>query len=205
MRKARNVPEKYPRTIGVGQVSWHTPIFSALDSAWRLQRYHLLQHYWLPAVRAFYTPGRHMTTNIADSLRLFDHGFRFVSLIQGESVHVATKNERIASVRWVNYRLTEDDKEKLQAEVLEMSAVIDDFADLVFHGYRLSVSYDDYSKAMQASLVCGAADNPDNGLGLSARHPDLDSALRSLLYKANLLGYGKWHEFASPSPVDSWS
>jgi len=201
----RNVPKKVSRIAGVAWVTWRLPLPPTLKHAPQLDVYRLVVTYWLPGLRAFYQPDRHMQTNIAESLRWFWHADRYARLVQGELVEMATKDSRIASVRWVNYRLTENDKAALESEVLQMNVVLGDFAEMVYSGYRLSVSYDEYSKAMQASLVCGAVDNPDNGFGISARHPDLDTALRSLLYKSSKLGFRRWHEYADSPAPESWS
>lgn len=115
------------------------------------------------------------------------------------------KREQVQISKWVNYRLNEDDKANLAAEPLTMEQVIQEFATRVFAGYRLSVAYDEYSSAMQASLVCVDKDSPDAGIGISSRHPDLDWALRSLLYKLQVVGDGKWGEFVDLPRGDSWS
>lgn len=116
-----------------------------------------------------------------------------------------SKKDQVQITRWVNYRLSDDDKELLRREPLTMDQVMQEFATRVYGGYRLSVAYDDYSSAMQVSLVCVDKDSPDGGIGVSARHPDLDWALRSLLYKLMVVGDGKWSEFTDGPRGDSWS
>lgn len=116
------------------------------------------------------------------------------------------KKRSIASVRWVNIRLTDNDKELLRDREVNVPEVLARISDLMLAGYRLSVSFDDYSQAMQASLVCADDASPDYGCGMSARHPDLDLALLSLLYKATVLVKpGHWHERLDKPRFDSWS
>lgn len=118
---------------------------------------------------------------------------------------VAKNKERVQIVGWVNYRLTDEDKERLQEEPLSIELVVNEYMAYAYRGYRLSVSFDDYSKAMQASLVCVNPDEADCGYGISSRHPDLDTALRSLLYKTYVIGDGNWSTYSSPPAPDNWS
>jgi len=193
------------RVEGKPRVSWCLPFpLPPVQSASRVCM-HLAAYYLAPALRAYYTPNRHYHTNVLEAVRLFAHAEQFAMRLQ-ETWGMAKKNgDRVQITAWVNYRLSEDDKAMLQAEPLDMGKVIAEFASMAYAGYRLSVSYDAYSQAMQASLVCVAEDSPDSGLGLSARHPDLDWALRSLLYKAQVVGTGNWAEFVTSPKGDSWS
>lgn len=106
---------------------------------------------------------------------------------------------------WVNVRLSDDDKEALAAlaENIDMMTLADWVASLAYQGYSFSLSWDEWSEAQQVSLVCKAPDDPNYGLGLSARHPDFDVALMTLRYKHEAICRAKWSE-NSPTPSNSW-
>lgn len=200
----RVLQSQFPRVEGKTVVSWFSPspplIFREAEQERRL----LVERFYRPALRAFYAPHRHLVTNRTDAIRIFGHSTYFVERVQEDWLGMA-KKDQIAITKWVNYRLSEDDKALLSAEPLSMEQVIQEFATRVYAGYRLSVAHDEYSRSMQASLVCVDRDSPDAGIGISSRHPDLDWALRSLLYKLMVIGDGKWSEFTDAPQADSWS
>lgn len=205
--KKLSPPAMYRSRIeGKSRVTWCLPFpLPPTQTASRMVM-HLAVYYFHPALRAYYTPNRHYTTNVLEAIRLFDHAEQFVSRLQEEwGVSKKENGNRVQITAWVNYRLSEDDKSLLSAEPLAMEKVIAEFATMAYAGYRLSVSYDSYSQAMQASLVCVNEESADSGLGLSARHPDLDWALRSLLYKAQVIGTGNWADFTTSPKGESWS
>jgi hypothetical protein len=103
--------------------------------------------------------------------------------------------------RWINVRLEDEHKAALQALADEVSfeELMDWIASMAYQGYSFSCAWDDYSDAQQVSLVCKAADDPNFGCGLSARHPDFDLAVLTLRYKhLDMLG-GVWNN-APPTP-----
>jgi hypothetical protein len=108
---------------------------------------------------------------------------------------------------WVNVRLEEEHKAEIAhlAQNTNPDGLIDWLAAMAFDGYSFSASWDDYSDALQVSLVCKDADDPNYGLGLSSRHPDFDMAVLSLQYKHEQILDGNWTE-APPTPRGSaWS
>jgi len=205
MVKRLLVPAKQARVIGTARAGWFWPFPPPASYSWSEHARSLATHYMWPAIFAFYTPDRHQVTNVRESVRLFYHFENAVRHYQEEFLGMAKQNERIAVNRWLNLRLSDEDKAQIQDEPLAIENVVTEFMSLVYLGYRLSVSYDEYSKAMQASLVCVDKDNPDAGHGVSARHPDLDWCLRSLLYKVQLVGVGHWADSADSPGADAWS
>lgn len=193
------------RSAVVRRASWHTPSPTISYSPESSELIFWKRHYAYPAINSFYTPFRHARTNLGDSLRLWAHAERHMDKYLRERFQVAKDDKKVQIIGWVNYRLTDEDKERLNAEPLSIELVINEFMTFAYRGYRLSVSYDDYSKAMQASLVCVNPEVPDCGYGISSRHPDLDTALRSLLYKTDVVGEGNWSTFAAAPTLDSWS
>lgn len=204
MTSKRELAQQYPRVDGRTKVAWFKPSPPLIFREAEAERRILVERFYRPALRAFYTPGRHLTTNRQDSIRIFTHSEHLVIRIQEEWLAMP-KKDMVQITKWVNYRLSEDDKKLLADEPLTMEQVIQEFGTRVYSGYRLSVSYDEYSAAMQASLVCVDKDSPDAGIGVSSRHPDLDWALRSLLYKLMVVGDGKWSQWTAEPRGDSWS
>lgn len=115
-----------------------------------------------------------------------------------------TKKDTIAISRWVNLRLTDEDKTTLLSDIPLLEDVVNSFGALVFAGYRLSVSWDSYSQAIQASLVCVDPESVNAGIGVSARHPDIDMAIITLWYKVQMMGDQPWSDFVSPTPASNW-
>jgi hypothetical protein len=157
------------------------------------------------AYRTFYDPyntpkrARYRSECLFADLEAFAWG-------EVERMKMADSKKRAFAVKgWVNVSLSEADKRLLTEETLNHAAMLDECARWVLDGYRLSITWDDYSAAIQATFVCAAEDDPNFGYGLSARHPDLDMSLNSLLYKASGLEGTTWAEQASQPKRPSWS
>jgi hypothetical protein len=114
------------------------------------------------------------------------------------------KKQSIAVSRWVNIPLGEDDKDAIAAADMSVEDIMLAIASMVYTGYRFSVTWDDYSSAIQVSLVCGDSTSPNYEMGMSARHPDFDMALFTLWYKHQILTGGNWAKFASEPRATNW-
>jgi len=157
------------------------------------------------ARRCFYVRGYDAPGDPVRGARAFYFAHLFLRENGETFMPTSTNKGRTASLRWVNLRLTDEDKDAILDNPPNAEAVLNKFASMAYQGYRLSVSYDDYSKALQASLVCASGDSENVGFGISSRHPDLDMALISLLYKITLIGDTPWSEYASPPTRSDWS
>jgi hypothetical protein len=105
---------------------------------------------------------------------------------------------------WVNTRLDDDDKATIRDSAPTLSTLLADFGTLVYSGYRLSVVPDKFSDAVQASLVCVDPAATNAGCGVSARHPDVETALMYLMFKVTRMGDTPWRDFAPPPSEDKW-
>lgn len=65
---------------------------------------------------------------------------------------------------------------------------------LVREGYKVSVSWDDYSNCVQCFLIAHAESLPNHPYILTARANDLSKALASLVYKHTNVFAGVWHD-----------
>lgn len=106
---------------------------------------------------------------------------------------------------FINVRLSDADKEALQAaDETSTIGLLDNAAGLLYEGYKMSFSYDKTSGSVQATLTCWVEGHADFGHAISARHPDFDRALHSLLYKHFTIAKECWTDFAPPAPVSTW-
>jgi len=106
---------------------------------------------------------------------------------------------------FVNVRLSDGDKETLAADTeTSITGLVDNASALLYEGYKLGFSYDKTSGSVQATLTCWQEGHEDFGYAISARHPDFDRALHSLLYKHFTLCAGQWTQNNPPAPVTTW-
>ena len=102
---------------------------------------------------------------------------------------------------WVNVSLSDADKEEISRVGVDWQAIFDWFGRRVYEGYRITLSWDEYSKAVQAAIICRNPDLGDYGLAMSSRHPDADLALMSLIYKDTIIGVDGWRALLDQAPV----
>jgi hypothetical protein len=164
---------------------------------------HMVYDGWMPALRMLYNAQGKVVKNPCAFSRfgwlLRQHiGFQ-------ERLHVAeTKNRSVAVLGWVNISLTEAHKDDIAQANVSVETMLQDIGALVMRGYRFSMTYDDYSEAIQATLVCANEEDGNFQHGLSARHPDPVMALTTLLYKHALTEETGWREFSKRAKRDSW-
>ncbi len=97
-------------------------------------------------------------------------------------------------MQFVNYDLTREDKETLKKASPtweELSAAIDS---LLSQGYKISLSYDDYSDCLQAFLIGASKECVNVGFILTARASTSYKVVASLLYKHVTVYKGVWHD-----------
>lgn len=165
----------------------------------------LARSFLQPAYWCFYTPFRQQKTNTNESLRLFWHAGLASEALFKEFYMARDKNTSLAVRGWANVTLSDEDKATITNEAIHHKELLAILADWVGDGYRLSVTWDEYSNALQATFVCANEEDPNYGYGLSARHPDLDMALQTLLYKCSMLKAVGWSDVADRPTRPSWS
>jgi hypothetical protein len=184
-------------------VTWGVAILA--NPVWEAHRQYIVNGYWLPAVRAFYgcppntrpMPGFAVHRFFVASVRIREFQ---------ETIHVTRQSKgSIAVNQWCNIALNEEDKEAIATWEITIAEVLDVFSAMIFDGYRLSVTWDDYSKALQASLVCANEEDGNYACGMSARHPDMDTVLKTLLYKHHLTKDTGWRDTSLRATGPSWS
>lgn len=164
----------------------------------------LVYNHWLPGLRGFYSPFSRGNLGRDILVRFFEHGLHFQIAIQERMKIMGSEKRSVAVRAWANYTLTEDDKTAISEMGVSAETLLQDFGALVFSGYRLSLTYDDFSDSLQASLVCGNDKDRNYGLGLSARNPDPLVALTTLMYKHQVLLADGWEPYTKRRVQDSW-
>lgn len=155
--------------------------------------------------RALFNPFVSVKVATVDFYRLFAH-WRLDTeyLIMAKQNGSNGSGSTVPVNYWVNSRLTEEQKREIATDHPPLETVLADFGALVFAGYRLSVVPDKFSDSCQASLVCVDAESVNAGCGVSARHPDIDTALLYLLFKVQSMGDTPWREFGAPPREEQW-
>jgi hypothetical protein len=183
---------------------WYVSVEGPVSSLWRMQRDHLVNAYWLPCMRSLYL-GK--TVKYAKNWAAVHDAFavRLQKNIQQE-IHVSAKVDKNMKIKaWVNVYLDDEDKEQIGAQEIAVPTMLQEFGNLVFKGYRFSMTYDDYSDAIQVALVCCNPEEENYGYAMSARHPDPEMALRTLAYKWAICAEQPWSERVEKAPAPNWS
>jgi len=97
---------------------------------------------------------------------------------------------------YVDRRLAVSEREEFMLWVCEFADVFKLIADLLWEGYRLSVSFDRGSKAFFTSLTGAGGFEDGKARTLTARAADLETALRLLIYKHTILLSGDWKDYS---------
>lgn len=95
----------------------------------------------------------------------------------------STAQTPFESIKFVNKNLTTEEKQDHDNANRPIEYVATTFLQLAQSGYSLKVSYDSYSKCMQATLLVWNKACPNFGYGLSARGATAERAVSLLLYK----------------------
>lgn len=103
-------------------------------------------------------------------------------------------------IKFVNKNLTTEEKQDHDNANRPVEYVATTFLKLAQSGYSLKVSYDAYSKCMQATLLVWNKACPNYGYGLSARGATAERAVSLLLYKHFDVLHEDWSQ-AYKAPV----
>lgn len=95
----------------------------------------------------------------------------------------STAQTPFESIKFVNRNLSVEEKEDHDTANRPVEYVAVEFLKLALRGYSLKVSFDAYSKCMQATLLVWQKENANYGYGLSARGASAERAVSLLLYK----------------------
>ena len=98
-------------------------------------------------------------------------------------------------VGFVNYTLTKDDKAAYEkwAEGKTLEDAFSEIERLVDSFYTFSLKHDNFGGGVQCNLKCANEGEPDYGLVLTARAPDVFNAIMLALWKHVVLFAGGWY------------
>jgi len=111
---------------------------------------------------------------------------------RGEKDGGGSQAEYFKIAAWVNVRLSDADKDQIASSEVDWPTIFAWMGERIYAGYRYSFAYDEYSKACQFSIICRELDDPNYGLAMSTRHPEVEMAFISLYYKDVVLLENKW-------------
>lgn len=121
---------------------------------------------------------------------------------KGEGKTNGTANARSFKMDWINYTLTQQDKERLQDKSLVDELLRFSVDDLVFEGFKFSLSRDEKNSCFVASLTIREGDSSSPSRCLTGRGATPADARVSLLYRHLVLAQGDW-SFFSQNPMGS--
>lgn len=84
---------------------------------------------------------------------------------------------------FVSCELSDAEKDKCRANLMEPDAILETLSDLAGNGYKITVSYDNRSDCVSAFLTATEGQRTNKGLAISSRAPDAQGALTVLFYK----------------------
>lgn len=147
-----------------------------------------IRHWELPA-RLAINPHVSMSQRVHDVGEWFAQFERNLEKLAGDTMKKADSSKPFEFRGFVNVRLSDQDKQAIGAIDQPLGDLMETLGALILSGYKLSISYDRYSSAVQISLTCTDPQSGNYGYAISARHPDLALALVTLVYKHfDLLG-----------------
>jgi len=98
-------------------------------------------------------------------------------------------------IKFVNRNLTDEEKAHHDEQNYQIGYLAVEFVKLATGGYTVKLSFDAYSKCMQATLIVWNSANPNYGYGLSARGATGERAISLLLYKHYEVLHENWAAF----------
>ena len=102
---------------------------------------------------------------------------------------------RAAADDWkgfVNLELDDRQKNEARRMLTDAERVWDNIFQLVFSGYKMTLSYDADRSAFNLSMTCRLAGDPNEGYTLSGRGGSEIAAAVSFWYKHSVVCQGRW-------------
>jgi len=107
---------------------------------------------------------------------------------------------------FVSCNLADEDKKAIRDSLQDFEGILTMFGQMLINGYKASFSYDARSDAV--GCYCTQTDKKDRAYAycLTARGPDMPSALASLVYKHYTMLDGIWdNEVSRNFESDQWA
>lgn len=113
------------------------------------------------------------------------------------------KNGKVDFKGFVNYRLSEEDKENFMAWEYDDHDLFLLIAGDNQQGYKLTMSFNSENDTFVATYMCNDPESPNAGYCLSAYGNDWYLALKTLTFKHNVVLEGQWN-VDKAKQQDSW-
>lgn len=94
--------------------------------------------------------------------------------------------------RFVDVKLTLDDRNTFAALVIEPGALVKSLQSLVDEGYRLGCSWSSEHQTYTVSLTCRDDGSPNSGLCMTSFAGELTTAIALAIFKHRNVTKGKW-------------
>ncbi len=106
--------------------------------------------------------------------------------------------------QFIKYRLTDEELETAKEIELDPEDLAEFMVDVILERYKFSCSFDNWGGGVQCFLTPGDSENANFGYTLSARAPNLLSAVGLLRFKHINLFSGIWPKEAAPGQGNPW-
>lgn len=103
---------------------------------------------------------------------------------------------------YVEYRFTDEDKKKFKEWLAAEDGTASAILKTIENDYRITLSYDDYNEAYQASISTKDDSSPNAGYVLVGRGADWYKALLQAVYKHYVIMRGDWLNYTKSVSKD---
>lgn len=122
----------------------------------------------------------------------------------GNLMPKANENGKFEFKGFVNIRLSEEHKQAIGALGGNLAQSMQELCGLIYTGYKVAIAYDRFSGAIQVTLTCQDVASTNYGYAISSRHPDIATAIASVLFKHFDIADGVWSSVADTPTGSMW-
>jgi hypothetical protein len=116
----------------------------------------------------------------------------------------AAKPSQRTDIAWCNYKLTSVDREQFGRWEFEANDIASALTQMVSEGYRFSVSWDRYNKAIQVTCIAPEEPCVNAGKGFSTFAADWEKLWALVVWKHFSLFQQTWPEVQAPTSPESF-
>jgi len=116
----------------------------------------------------------------------------------------ATKVPKNSNIQWCNYKLSSDDKAQFQSYSPEDDEVAGAVVQMIVDGYRFSLSYDNYNKAIQVTCIAAEGKGPNSGKGFSTFAHSWEKVWALVVFKHYTVFQQVWPDAVAPATRDDF-
>lgn len=132
--------------------------------------------------------------------RRLEYLYRWEADFMKKQGQTMPKQHVSGQIAWVNYKLTEAEKEQFSSWDAEDKEVAGAIVSLISEGYRFNVNFDNYNKAIQVTCIAPVENGPNAGRGFSSYAGTWEKAWALCVFKHFSLWGGTWPTVQPPTP-----